>query len=61
MIKWLMTGLIIYAIYKFFFVAPALGRGDQHDRKRPIEENQSHKHQDKTKNDGEYIDYEELD
>ncbi|HMQ48308.1 MAG TPA: hypothetical protein PKA00_12845 [Saprospiraceae bacterium] len=60
MIKWLMTGLIIYAIYKFFFAGPALSSGDQRDRKRPIEDNHTSKQKDKSVNDGDYIDYEEV-
>ena len=49
MLKLLITGLIIYFIYQYFIASPALNRSSTDDPARIDEE------------DGDYIDYEEVD
>ncbi len=54
MIKWLLTIGIIYLIYRQVMAAPGLNRGEQQP---PLKNNSSVG----TKDEGEYIDYEEVD
>ncbi len=59
MLKFLITGLIIYFIYQTFIKKPTLKEGQDHHRPDPsdhIPPSSSKKHDD----DGEYIDYEEV-
>jgi|GEM_PF-1053505 len=60
MLKLLVTGLILYAAYKFFFGPNAIGRGqeDQRDQIRYDDERKASRRKD---NDDDYIDYEEVD
>lgn len=57
MLKLLVTGLILYAAYKFFFGPNAIGRG-QEDQIRYDDQRKESRRGD---NDDDYIDYEEVD
>jgi len=52
MLKLLLTGLIIYAVYRFFFNPPSLNRPP---------ENKNIPNATAQEEEGEYIDYEEVD
>lgn len=60
MLKLLVTGLIIYAAYKFFFGPNAIGRGEK-DQREQIRYDDHRKQQRPPENDDDYIDYEEVD
>ena len=54
--KYLILGAIIYYIYRFYIASPSLNKAGE---KPPIPDNKAKPN--KTKEDGEYIDYEEVD
>ncbi len=57
MLKLLLTGLIVYVLYRYFFGANSLNSGQR-------DEDQKIHHRDSSasgKNDDDYIDYEEVD
>lgn len=59
MLKLLLTGLMVYFLYRYFFGANSLGRGQQE------EEGKIYYQKDKSRREGndedDYIDYEEVD
>jgi len=62
MLKLLITGLIIYFMYQTFFKKPSLKSGQDHHREDRVEGNPPSSSKKKYENDddGEYIDYEEV-
>ena len=60
MLKLLVTGLILYAAYKFFFGPNAIGKG-QEDPQDQIRYDDQRKKSGREDNDEDYIDYEEVD
>ncbi|MCO6475456.1 MAG: hypothetical protein J5I94_02490 [Phaeodactylibacter sp.] len=61
LLKWLFTGLIIYALYKYFFGPNALGSGKNEPERRNIDPEPPPRQQPAADEEGEYIDYEEVD
>lgn len=53
MIKFILTGLLVYFVYRFFIAPPVI---DQHHS-----DNNSHNQQNRSTPEDEYIDYEEVD
>ncbi len=56
MIKWLLTGLIVYLLYRYFIATPAIPPAGSSDETRQSTDSQT-----KRDEEGEYIDYEEVD
>lgn len=54
MLKLLLTGTLVYFIYRFFIAPPAVGQGQNYNDE-PIQQSRSDQHDD------EYVDYEEVD
>ncbi|MCB0587338.1 MAG: hypothetical protein KDD06_18720 [Phaeodactylibacter sp.] len=61
LLKWFFTGLIIYALYKYFFGPNALGSGRDEQSRQPIDYEQPPRKKDSSQEEDEYIDYEEVD
>ncbi|MCB0578013.1 MAG: hypothetical protein KDD10_01720 [Phaeodactylibacter sp.] len=61
LLKWLFTGLIIYALYKYFFGPNALGSGSNEQEKQHIDYEQPPRKKAAGSEEDEYIDYEEVD
>ncbi len=59
MLKLLVTGLILYAAYKFFFGPNALGKGNAQDQDQIRYNDRQQSRQ--APDDEDYIDYEEVD
>ena len=55
MLKFLITGALIYFVYRFFIAPPAIGNQDA------FSDHQSHNKAKQSSHDDEYIDYEEVD
>jgi hypothetical protein len=55
MFKILITGALVYFVYRFFIAPPAIDQEHSNATKTPQEQKGNNKHDD------EYIDYEELD
>lgn len=53
LLKWLIVGLIVYFIYRNFIASPRIDRDRSRDGQQQI--------RNETDEDGEYIDYEEVD
>ncbi|MCB0638600.1 MAG: hypothetical protein KDC54_18345 [Lewinella sp.] len=58
MLKLLITGFLIYFVYRYFIAPPALNNSSRHD---PIDGDQQWSNTSDDKDDGDYIDYEEVD
>jgi hypothetical protein len=58
MLKLLVTGLMVYLLYRYFFGANAIGSGQREEEKNIHHRSNANKQQD---DDGDYIDYEEVD
>jgi hypothetical protein len=59
MLKLLFTGLMVYFLYRYFFGANSLGSGQQRENEeRYYRKDKPPRHQE---DDGDYIDYEEVD
>ena len=61
LLKWLFTGAIIYVLYKYLLGPNALGSGREEHRKERITPEQPSRQKPDDKEEGEYIDYEEID
>ncbi len=61
LLKWLFTGAIIYLLYKYFFGPGALGSGREEQRQDQIRSEPPPRQQQAGDEEGEYIDYEEVD
>ncbi|MCI5080373.1 MAG: hypothetical protein MRY78_01705 [Saprospiraceae bacterium] len=60
MLKLLILGGIIYFIYRFYIAPPSIGKGKQQGKvKQDARNDKAHEQHDD--DDGEYIDYEEVD
>lgn len=61
MLKFIVTGLIIYMVYRTFIKRPAIGKGNENNHRADYS-NQVPPSSSKNNNDmeGEYIDYEEV-
>jgi hypothetical protein len=60
MLKLLITGLLVYALYRYFFGANSLGSGPQ-DGEGRIRYRDKKNAPPQEEDDGDYIDYEEVD
>lgn len=60
MLKLLITGLLVYALYRYFFGANSLGSG-QRDEESRIRYQDKKRPPSQEEDDGDYIDYEEVD
>jgi len=58
MLKLIVTGLMVYLLYRYFFGANAIGSGQSEEEKNIHYRSNSGK---RDKDDGDYIDYEEVD
>lgn len=56
MLKLLITGALVYFIYRFFIAPPAIDQ--EQERDQPMDQSQARQ---TSKHDDEYIDYEEVD
>lgn len=63
MLKLLITGALIYFVYRFFIAQPAIGdsMSDNHARQDHNQQQQQQQQQQQSTHDDEYIDYEEVD
>lgn len=61
MLKLLVTGLILYAAYKFFFGPNALGGGKAQDQDQIRYDDRRRQQSRQAPDDEDYIDYEEVD
>lgn len=61
LLKWLFTGLIVYALYKYFFGPNALGSGKDETEKQNIDYEPPPRQKPAGNEEDEYIDYEEVD
>lgn len=60
MLKFLITGIIIYFIYQSFFKKPSLKEGQDNHRADPSDHIPPSSSKRNNDNEGEYIDYEEV-
>ena len=61
LLKWLFTSAIIYVLYKYFLGPNALGSGGEEKHKERITPEQPPRQKPAGAEEGEYIDYEEID
>ncbi|MCB9052988.1 MAG: hypothetical protein H6556_26420 [Lewinellaceae bacterium] len=61
LLKWLFTGAIVYVLYKYFFGPNALGSGKEEQRRQPIHPENPPQKKSSPDEEGEFIDYEEID
>lgn len=55
MLKFLILGVVVYLVYRFYLAPPALGRSRDADDRKKIKEDKD------SSDDGDFIDYEEID
>lgn len=58
MLKLLITGALVYFIYRFFIAPPAIDQEQEQEREQPMDTPQT---RNTSNHDDEYIDYEEVD